>query len=120
MPELPEVETVRNTLKNQILNKQIIDVKVFYSGIIENISVNEFINSLKNQIIIDILRKGKYLIFILNKGSIISHLRMEGKFFLRDEKEEKYNHEHVIISFSDHTTLRYHDTPRMLSSRVSS
>ena len=110
MPELPEVETVRNTLKNQILNKQIIDVKVFYSGIIENISVNEFINSLKNQIIIDILRKGKYLIFILNKGSIISHLRMEGKFFLRDEKEEKYNHEHVIISFSDHTTLRYHDT----------
>ena len=33
-------------------------------------------NSLKNQIIIDILRKGKYLIFILDKGSIISHLRM--------------------------------------------
>ena len=110
MPELPEVETVRNTLKNQILNKQIIDVKIYYPGIIENTSTEEFINSLKNQIIIDILRKGKYLIFILNKGSIISHLRMEGKFFLRDKNEKRYNHEHVIISFSDNLTLRYHDT----------
>ena len=35
MPELPEVETVRNTLKNQILNKKIIDIEIFYSGIIE-------------------------------------------------------------------------------------
>lgn len=110
MPELPEVETVRNTLKNQILNKQIIDVEIYYPGIIENTSVEEFINALKNQIIIDILRKGKYLIFILNKGSIISHLRMEGKFFLRDKNEKRYNHEHVIISFSDNLTLRYHDT----------
>lgn len=110
MPELPEVETVRNTLKNQILNKKIIDIEIFYSVIIENISVDEFISSLKNQTIIDILRKGKYLIFILDKGSIISHLRMEGKFFIRDKKEKKYNHEHVIISFSDNTTLRYHDT----------
>ena len=35
MPELPEVETVRNTLKNQILNKRIINIDVFYSGIID-------------------------------------------------------------------------------------
>ena len=34
MPELAEVETVRNTLKKSILNKRIINVKVLYKPII--------------------------------------------------------------------------------------
>ena len=110
MPELPEVETVRNTLKNQILNKRIIKIDVFYSGIIENVSVLEFKTLIKNQVIIDILRKGKYLIFILNQGCIITHLRMEGKFFLKNEKEIRNVHEHIIFHFDDNTTMRYHDT----------
>ena len=47
MPELPEVETVRNTLKKQLLNKRIKDVKVLYSNMIEN-DINYFIK--KNQL----------------------------------------------------------------------
>ena len=31
MPELPEVETVRRTLENFILNKKIEDIKIFIS-----------------------------------------------------------------------------------------
>ena len=33
MPELPEVETVKNGLKNKILNKKITKCKVLYQGI---------------------------------------------------------------------------------------
>ena len=33
MPELPEVETVKNTLKKKILNKKITDVKIIYEKI---------------------------------------------------------------------------------------
>lgn len=110
MPELPEVETVRNTLKNQILNKQIVSIDVFYEGIIENVTVLEFKTLIKNQTIIDILRKGKYLIFILDKGCIITHLRMEGKFFLKNKDERRNVHEHIIFHFNDNTTMRYHDT----------
>lgn len=110
MPELPEVETVRNTLKNQILNKQIVSIDVFYEGIIENVTVLEFKTLIKNQTIIDILRKGKYLIFILDKGCIITHLRMEGKFFLKNKDERRNIHEHIIFHFNDNTTMRYHDT----------
>ena len=51
MPELPEVETVKETLKRKVLNKTIKDVRVIYPNIIENISSNEFIDKLKNQII---------------------------------------------------------------------
>mgnify|MGYP004578366251 FL=1 len=34
MPEIAEVETVRNTLKKMILNKKIVDVKIIYTKII--------------------------------------------------------------------------------------
>lgn len=36
MPELPEVETVKNTLKRQIVGKQIINVDILYN-MIENL-----------------------------------------------------------------------------------
>ena len=48
MPELPEVETVKNKLKEKLLNKRILDVKVFYDNIIEYPSVNEFKKEIKN------------------------------------------------------------------------
>lgn len=110
MPELPEVETVRRTLEHQILNEEIKDVKVYYDNIIENVSTDEFIKKLKGECITKINRYGKYLIFIFNHVSIISHLRMEGKFFLKDENEPKEKHEHIIFEFVSGRTLRYHDT----------
>jgi len=36
MPEIAEVETVRNVLKKRILNKKIKEVKILYKNIIEN------------------------------------------------------------------------------------
>lgn len=107
MPEIAEVETVRRTLKKQILNKRIKYVKVLYPKMIENESVD--INNIINDEFIDIDRKGKWLIFNLNNYDLISHLRMEGKFFLKKESEPIEKHEHIIIGFDDFE-LRYHDT----------
>ena len=110
MPELPEVETVKETLKRKVLNKTINDVIVRYRGIIESPSSNEFIDKLKGQTIIDIDRLGKWLIFKLNDYYLLSHLRMEGKYFLKNSDEEYTKHEHVIFKFTDGTDLRYQDT----------
>jgi len=110
MPELPEVETVKETLKRRVLNKTIIDAIVRYDGIIESPSVIEFVNNIKNQTIKDITRKGKWLVFELDDYYLLSHLRMEGKYFLRDKDSEYNKHEHVIFKFSDNTDLRYQDT----------
>lgn len=107
MPEIAEVETVRRTLKKQILNKKIKYVKILYPKIIESDSLD--INKIINDEFIDIKRKGKWLIFELNNYNLISHLRMEGKFFLKKETEPVEKHEHVIIGFEDFE-LRYHDT----------
>ena len=37
MPELPEVETVKNILKVDIIGKKIIDIKINYHKIIKNV-----------------------------------------------------------------------------------
>ena len=42
MPELPEVETVKETLKRKILNQKIINVEVFYPKMIEYPNQEEF------------------------------------------------------------------------------
>lgn len=110
MPELPEVETVRRTLEQQILNEVIKDVKVYYDKIIENVSVNLFICKLKNERLIRINRYGKYLIFIFEHVSLISHLRMEGKFFIKNNDSKIDMHEHIIFEFESGNSLRYHDT----------
>lgn len=109
MPEIAEVETVRNVLKKKILNKRIIDINILYPKMIES-DINDFKNILINNSFIDILRKGKWLIFKLNDYYLISHLRMEGKYFIKNKDDIIEKHEHVIIRFYDNTELRYHDT----------
>lgn len=110
MPELPEVETVRRTLEHKIINEVIDNVEVHYEPILENVKKEEFCEKLKKERITSIARYGKYLIFVLTNYSIISHLRMEGKFFLKSKEEEIAKHEHIIFTFESGLTLRYHDT----------
>lgn len=109
MPEIAEVETVRNTLKERILNKKIKEVKVFYEPMIESDLVS-FKKNLIGASFIDIKRRGKWLIFETEHYYLLSHLRMEGKYFIKDKNEVKEKHEHVIFIFEDDTTLRYCDT----------
>ncbi len=108
MPELPEVETVKNSLKKQILNKKIKYAKVYYDNIVNNKEMFE--NNLKDNIIEDITRRGKWIIFKLSDYYLLSHLRMEGKYFIKDKNEELSKHDHVVIGFNDDKELRYNDT----------
>ncbi len=110
MPELPEVETVRNTLKKLILNKTIRDIDVFYEKMIRNVDVDTFKEKLVNKTLTDIRRYGKHLVFQYEDVLLISHLRMEGKYFIKDLDLPREKHEHVIFYFKDGTTLRYNDT----------
>ena len=105
MPEIAEVETVRNTLKNMILNKEIKGVNVLYPKMLDS-SLEEFKSILPGKKFIDIKRNGKWLIFDLGDYYLLSHLRMEGKYFVKSRGEEINKHEHVIITFTDNTDLR--------------
>ena len=91
MPELPEVETVRRTLKNFIIGKEIKEICVHYNKIISG-DTNNFVASLTGQTIRDIDRVGKYLIFILDSQAFISHLRMEGKYHVVEDSRPLNKH----------------------------
>ncbi len=108
MPEIAEVETVRNVLKKQILNKKIKDIEIFYPKMIEN-DTEEFKKSLINSSFIDIERRGKYLLFQTPEYYLISHLRMEGKYFFKTKDEVKGKHEHIRFVFADNSALCYED-----------
>lgn len=112
MPELPEVETVKNILKELTLGKTISGVDVLRKQTIEGDS-EQFTKKLLNQKIIDFERIGKFIIFHLtNENVLISHLRMEGKYFLKNESEKITKHDLVVFHFSDNTKLVYNDTRR--------
>lgn len=110
MPELPEVETVKNQLRVQLKGKKIKSVDVRYNDVIEYPSVNNFIKCIDNQEIIDIKRRGKWLVFELNDYYLLSHLRMEGKYSFHKLDDKISKHEHVIFRLDNNSELRYHDT----------
>ena len=80
MPELPEVETIVKYLNNRYLNKIIVDISCpnQYSKVLENGTLNDYKYYLINKRIIKISRMGKYIIFKLDNGNLIFHLRMTG------------------------------------------
>lgn len=109
MPELPEVETVRRTLEPLIKGKTIKDVTVWYPKIIMG-DAQEVAQQLTGKKVMAVDRYGKYLLIRLNEDlTLVSHLRMEGKYRLVTPDQPKQKHEHVQFEFTDGTALRYDD-----------
>ncbi len=109
MPELPEVQTVVDTLASQIHDLQIVRIEVIYPKIIDG-DVAEFQQRLLHQHFRQFSRRGKYLIFYMDDIILVSHLRMEGKYYIQDPQEPRNRHMHVIFTLSNGKELRYHDT----------
>src|SRR5690625_473882 len=110
MPELPEVETIRKTLKRFILDKTIEDVNVHWPNIVKYPDdVGEFKHLLIGQTIRDIKRTGKFIRFELDDYVLLSHLRMEGKYSVHNQTEPLAKHTHIIFKFTDDEELRYND-----------
>ncbi len=110
MPELPEVETVKNGLLSKVKGKTITKCVVLWNGIIAYPSKEEFIKEVANQTINDITRRGKFIMFVLDDYYLISHLRMEGKYFIKEPTEPLNKHDHVIFTLDNKEELRYNDT----------
>lgn len=109
MPELPEVETVARGLRAKVVGRIIKKVNIYYENIIEYPDVCSFQEKIKNQKINEINRYGKWIIFVLDRYYLLSHLRMEGKYFLKLKGTTLEKHEHVSFVLDNGTELRYMD-----------
>ncbi len=90
MPELPEVEVVKRSLKNKIEKLKIKKIEINEKKLRYNLVKNDLFKLIGLKIN-KIIRRSKFLIFFFNKPIIILvHLGMTGKFFFVNEKDKKF------------------------------
>lgn len=83
MPELPEVETIRRGLENRIIGREIVDLrcgdpKIFQAQTLQRME------TLNGERILDVGRRGKYLVIRLDSHRLIIHLGMTGQITVND------------------------------------
>ncbi|WP_031489265.1 DNA-formamidopyrimidine glycosylase [Ureaplasma canigenitalium] len=113
MPEFPEVYTIIEHLKDNVLNQTISHAEVRLNKLIKNKESSSFVKMMIGLSFRKITQKGKYLIFHLsNENFLVVHLRMEGKFFYYPScnayVENKHNH--IRFYFENGSILVYNDT----------
>ena len=110
MPELPEVETTKNGLEKLLTNKKITKVEILNSNLrwIVDQSIKSKVN---NQTIRSFSRRGKYILFNLDKGHLMVHLGMSGKINLLGIHEPVKKHDHFLLYFKDEV-MRFNDPRR--------
>ena len=83
MPELPEVETIKNELVPHVVGRRISGVTLSWEGILVQPNAQEFGPRIAGQEVTGIRRRGKYLIFSLGGGELlVIHLKMSGSLLL--------------------------------------
>ena len=79
MPELPEVETVKNELEPHVTGRSISHIALLWEGILRQPSPAEFHRRTAGQRVAGLYRRGKYLVWELaDEAFLIMHLRMTG------------------------------------------
>lgn len=107
MPELPEVQTVVDSLRPNIRDKRIKEVEVLEEVLIEKPSLEEFAEILIGQEIETVKRRGKYIIMELDNGYyLVTHLRMTGRFIYSAAEEELDDYDYILFEFADGGELR--------------
>ena len=119
MPELPEVETVCQDLRDAGLCGSIItNARVHWPRTIATSSPAEFCKAIAQHQIMAVTRRAKYIILELAPTEnpsgptqfLLIHLRMTGQLNIVEGAPKRDTHEHVILSLNTNTQLRYKDT----------
>ena len=112
MPELPEVQTVVDYLKDQLAGKTIQSVQSpnRYKGVFENGSLANYRVFLYKRQIQSIWRRGKFIIMELDSGFLLFHLRMTGRFILELPDESEFKYISFQLIFNDGSNLFFRDT----------
>ena len=110
MPELPEVETVKNELTPHIVGRKIIGVTLFWDGIVKQPTVTDFRSYLIGQKITGLDRRGKYLIIGLTSDDLlVIHLKMSGSLLISRDSSEPPKYTRAIIHLEKSSNIFFRD-----------
>ncbi|HEY8270072.1 MAG TPA: bifunctional DNA-formamidopyrimidine glycosylase/DNA-(apurinic or apyrimidinic site) lyase [Pseudobdellovibrionaceae bacterium] len=111
MPELPEVETVRNGLAAILKDHPVIEkIELKRKDLRDPIPVKK-VQSLVGQRIVSVERRAKYLLLKTPAGSLLSHLGMTGTWRVAVLGEER-DHDHIYLHLGGGLRLAYRDPRR--------
>lgn len=111
MPEMPEVEMIRRTLIHKVSGQRIKEVEFLLSRLVKWPSAGEFQAVLTGKVIVDLTRRGKYLLFHLDNHQImVVHLRMTGRLSYVTPGMEIDRFTRIIFKLDNGDRLIYGDT----------
>jgi len=111
MPELPEVETTRRGIAPIVEGRTIADVVVREHRLRWPVP-GGLGKKLLGQKIGRVSRRAKYLLFTMDRGTLIIHLGMSGRLWVVDAGQPAIKHDHVDITLDNKKILRFHDPRR--------
>ena len=112
MPELPEVETIRNELSPRVVGQSFTEITILDAKLVCGGSVEEVRRGLIEEKIESLERRGKYLVFHLANGrSLIMHLRMTGSLLLNPRDVDRYAR--AVFHLSNGHRLVFNDRRRL-------
>lgn len=123
LPELPEVENVRLSIKDKIINRKVISCNVYESKLIKAPDVSRFKKDIVGLQFDNLDRRGKYLIATMDFNyELIVHLGMTGLLIHVNQVSDipaKYSkHLKVLLELDDNTFLCYCDIRKFGSLRL--
>lgn len=110
MPELPEVETIKESLQ-AIVGCTLRDIRVIRTDYVRlwERQPMDYVGSRMGSI----SRRGKFLIFSTGKAQhIVAHLGMSGRIYLQPRCAEMEKHVHLIIDLDNEQQLIFQDARR--------
>lgn len=110
MPELPEVETVKEGLNRFLDSRPALTEIDFYRKDLRTPLPVRKRRSVYGQKVISLKRRAKYILIELESHYLLSHLGMTGSW--RQGQPIDNNHDHLRLKFSDGTSLVYRDPRR--------
>jgi formamidopyrimidine-DNA glycosylase len=117
MPELPEVETIVNSLRSRIVGRTIAGIVVRDTRPVQQVTLEEFCERLIGRRIAGLSRRGKYIIFGLSQGEyLVVHLRMTGALLWNPAGPEPFAR--LEFTFDDGSSLVYTDVRRFGTFRL--
>jgi formamidopyrimidine-DNA glycosylase len=111
MPELPEVETTRLGLTDQLEGRRIVAVTLRRPDLRWPIPL-ELAGLLQGQVILGLRRRAKYLLLDVAPGSALLHLGMSGSLRMLPQGMPVGSHDHVDIALDSGQVLRFRDPRR--------
>ena len=89
MPELPEVETIKNELLPHVLGRKIKGVDIYWDKMVRSLRSRSSARSVIGQKITGISRRGKYLFFHLSSGEVlVMHMKMTGSLLVNPSDDK--------------------------------